>query len=596
MAAEEESCIPYRIMCRCGAREHVVAARNILAGETILVENPKITTPLSVISEVVNKQAIDTATAQSVEIEKGLHELYSAAGLVQHSCKPNCVFTMLEEDPWTVSVVAAVDIMEGKEVVRSFVQPTMSTMIRRRKLENEWNLFCKCERCQDPTELGSHTNTVLCEKCGGFMLLNNLLDLDNDPVWRCKRCKDVQKGCWVDANVSRLWGEVELMIQDYRYDVQSWLDLELEAATHLHPQHGVICEIAKWCVPIMARRVNNVDADPALIKNMRRKLRLAERYLAVLNIVEPGLNKTRGKAMYEVVECGLYLDGLDLKSDAMGLEMFQERAGEYLLMICEVIKILELLGTNSSFESMMLNSSKQIASACGRYTRSATKTALNLTPLCLTDSANIGTTAVIKFYESWADTYDSDMNQIESEDAGCLTSALTHWLAVTGHHVGDAAVLDVAAGTGLVGEKLHENGYSDVTALDISKEMLDKAEKKGVYKHFILSDFVDVAKDVPARSFDAVVMRGGFAAGHLPLASLEQMAACCKKGGLVINYMVLEFAQVVKEYKCIDQYVEDLEQAGVWKLLERKVTEQYCKNKKGLMHCLKAYGALRVPP
>ena len=33
-----------------------------------------------VISEQETKQAIDTATAQSV---------YSAAGLVQHSCKPN---------------------------------------------------------------------------------------------------------------------------------------------------------------------------------------------------------------------------------------------------------------------------------------------------------------------------------------------------------------------------------------------------------------------------------------------------------------------------------------------------------------------------
>ena len=192
----------------------------------------------------------------------------------------------------------------------------------------------------------------------------------------------------------------------------------------------------------------------------------------------------------------------------------------------------------------MLNSSKQIESACGRYTSSPTKTALNLTPLYLTDSANIGSAAVIKFYESWANTYDSDMIQIESEDAGCLASVLTQWLAEDDHYLGDVAVLDVAAGTGLVGEKLHEDGYRYITALDISKEMLDKAENKGVYKHFILSDFVDVAKDVPARSFYAVVMRGGFAAGHLPLASLEKMAACCKKGGLVINYMVLEFAQV----------------------------------------------------
>ena len=93
---------------------------------------------------------------------------------------------MLEGDPWTVIVVGAVDILEGEDVVRSFVQSTMSAIIRKRKLEDEWNLKCKCERCNDPTELGSHTNTVFCETCGGFMLLHNVLDANNDAVWKCE--------------------------------------------------------------------------------------------------------------------------------------------------------------------------------------------------------------------------------------------------------------------------------------------------------------------------------------------------------------------------------------------------------------------------
>lgn len=452
-------------------------------------------------------------------------------------------------------------------------------------MEDDWNVHCSCERCKDPTELGCHTNTVLCKGCGGSIVPCDPLAVDS--VWMCENCRDVLEGSHVETMLTRLQGEVEMMIHDYRYDVQSWLDLESEAVTFLHPHHGVMCEIARWCVPIMARGVAGVDADIVLIEIMRRKLRLAENYLTVLDIVEPGLNKTRGKAMYEVVECSLYLDSVDVENGDMSLELFRERSGQYLVQICEVIKILELFGTKSSFETMMLNSSKNIESTCVRYTSTDTKADLYLTSLSLTDTTNIVPTAVVKFYESWAHTYDSDMNQLESEDASCLTSSLTSWLALDGQHIGDVTVLDVAAGTGLVGENLYKDGYRHITALDISKEMLEKAENKGVYENLILSEFGQVLENVPTRSFNAVVMRGGFAAGHLPLASLRQMAGCCKQGGIVINCMVLEFAQTVEEYKDIDEYVEDLDKEGVWKLLERKVVEEYCRNKTGLMHCLK---------
>jgi hypothetical protein len=42
MAAGEGSCIPYQVESGDGAQKHVVAARNILAGETVLTEDPKI--------------------------------------------------------------------------------------------------------------------------------------------------------------------------------------------------------------------------------------------------------------------------------------------------------------------------------------------------------------------------------------------------------------------------------------------------------------------------------------------------------------------------------------------------------------------------
>ena len=46
-------------------------------------------------------------------------------------------------------------------------------------------------------------------------------------------------------------------------------------------------------------------------------------------------------------------------------------------------------------------------------------------------------------------------------------------------------ILDVAAGTGRVGEYLHQLGYSNIDGTDISSKMLEKAKEKNVYQRLI---------------------------------------------------------------------------------------------------------------
>ena len=46
------------------------------------------------------------------------------------------------------------------------------------------------------------------------------------------------------------------------------------------------------------------------------------------------------------------------------------------------------------------------------------------------------------------------------------------------------SVLDLGAGTGLCGQVLEEEGFENVDALDISREMLDEARKKNLYKNY----------------------------------------------------------------------------------------------------------------
>merc|ERR1712012_656748 len=167
-------------------------------------------------------------------------------------------------------------------------------------------------------------------------------------------------------------------------------------------------------------------------------------------------------------------------------------------------------------------------------------------------NTNITPDQVHTFYKTWAETYEEDMNKLQFHSAGLLADMLTDALSRGGKNdVSKLRVLDVACGTGTVGDALARRGYRSVAGLDFSREMLDRAqektyEKRPVYNEMIESAFgTEVPRQLLGRTFDCVVMMGGFAAGHIPLASFSTMARLCKPGGIVINMMTQKYTKIV---------------------------------------------------
>ena len=108
-------------------------------------------------------------------------------------------------------------------------------------------------------------------------------------------------------------------------------------------------------------------------------------------------------------------------------------------------------------------------------------------------------------YDEWAATYESDLV------SDMQYVAHIHTAKLFSEYVNDidARVLDVACGTGLVGEELRKLGYRSVDGTDFSAEMLRVSRKRGVYQNVFKHDFTQPL-ELPAK-YDALICVGLFA-------------------------------------------------------------------------------------
>ncbi len=135
----------------------------------------------------------------------------------------------------------------------------------------------------------------------------------------------------------------------------------------------------------------------------------------------------------------------------------------------------------------------------------------------------------IKLYKKWALTYDKDFalnsNYLSPKK---ISSFFNKYSRNT-----DTPILDVGAGTGLVGECLYKSGNKKIIGIDISPEMLGQAKLKGCYSNLMEAD---ITKQIPLKSnsIGAVVSAGTFTHGHVGPDAFDELLRITKPGGLFV--------------------------------------------------------------
>lgn len=184
-------------------------------------------------------------------------------------------------------------------------------------------------------------------------------------------------------------------------------------------------------------------------------------------------------------------------------------------------------------------------------------------------------------YRSWAPTYCEDSISIFGYRAPSRAAQiLSSYLDADYRLFGDSpAILDVGAGTGLVGERLHAMGHRNITACDISPDMLDVAMKKSCYEKVLCFDLEDsdqADRWLPDSMFDAAICVGLFTPNHVGVGTLDELVRCVRPGGLIVMSLRDDFQR--DESNGFQRELDRQTKTGLVELLGASESELYTPN------------------
>ena len=161
-------------------------------------------------------------------------------------------------------------------------------------------------------------------------------------------------------------------------------------------------------------------------------------------------------------------------------------------------------------------------------------------------------------YADWAKTYDCDF----AENMGyALPIRVADAFAAKLNGSQNGRILDVGAGTGLVGQRLNSHDYSNIDGLDISPEMLEVARAKGCYENMIEGDLLSRLL-ILDNTYNYIISAGTFTHGHVGASALDELLRISKPGALfciAINSTYFSSTGFEKKFHQLSKKITQLE-------------------------------------
>ncbi|XP_046990280.1 SET domain-containing protein SmydA-8 [Schistocerca americana] len=233
--------------------------------------------------------------------------LYPQTAILSHNCIANTGHTIATRsetgEQHRLKLHVTVRVPAGGELFTSYTHSLDPTMVRREMLSRGKFFECCCERCKDPTELGTNLSTLKCSKCDNGVLLS-ADPLEPSAQWRCTRCEFCTRGEAVRRVLQLISNELQMVEAGDSVEARETLFRKYRSV--LHPRHAYMSQMRHSLCQLYGR-VDDYLLDDLPDVLLERKVDLCRDLLAVADVVEPGLSRLRGVVLYELHAPLMYL-------------------------------------------------------------------------------------------------------------------------------------------------------------------------------------------------------------------------------------------------------------------------------------------------
>ncbi|XP_067622892.1 SET domain-containing protein SmydA-8 isoform X2 [Eurosta solidaginis] len=286
---------------------------------------------------ILEVNAFEARTTQGY----GLRCLYPITGILAHNCVPNTFRTIHPSEGYKIRLRAMCDLDEGQQLQHSYTYTLNGTAQRQEDLKAGKFFTCQCERCKDPTELGTNFSTFKCSKCeDGWLLPADPLDSTCD--WKCTLCTFKTSSNAIKKALSVMQSEVADIqaMEPSPQKLQETEKLMRKYRVVVHPFHFIQIGLRQNLIEMYGRVAEYELAELPDVM-LEHKEELCRHVLRVLDVFEPGLSRTRAMMLYELHVPLVLLAKSGFIAGVVSADQLKRKLLDVIAILKESINILQ---------------------------------------------------------------------------------------------------------------------------------------------------------------------------------------------------------------------------------------------------------------
>jgi hypothetical protein len=226
--------------------------------------------------------------------------LYAKVSMFAHACCPNTTHSVWPSDNFKIIVRPTVDLRDSAVLYATYTYTLQGTSARQQHLRASKFFTCRCPRCVDPSEMGTHFSSFKCSKCEPGLIVATE-PLNDAAKWKCTHCDFVTTGASIQRAVALMQQEVDA-VQNLEYGaerLEQYERLFRKFRNVLHPRHFIPTNIRHSLIE-MYGRISGYEMQELSVGLLERKVDLCREVLKVLDTFEAGKSRARAMIMYEL--------------------------------------------------------------------------------------------------------------------------------------------------------------------------------------------------------------------------------------------------------------------------------------------------------